>query len=61
MNYQVDRTTSLARQSSRLPSASSAETRTMRVLEMRGGGLEPDGGARQAWIFQEFTSASIRR
>jgi integrase len=28
---------------------------------MRGGGLEPDGGARQVWIFQRFTSAGIRK
>ena len=28
---------------------------------VRGGGLEPDGGARQVWIFQGFTSAGIRR
>jgi len=32
-----------------------------RVSErMRGGGLEPDGAARQGWIFQGFTSADIR-
>jgi hypothetical protein len=31
------------------------------ALEVRGGGLEPDGGARQAWIFQRFTSAGIRK
>ena len=29
--------------------------------EVRGGGLEPDGGTRQAWIFQGLTSAGVRR
>jgi hypothetical protein len=32
-----------------------------RGSEVRGGGLEPDGEARPAWIFQGFTSAGIRR
>jgi integrase len=30
-------------------------------VEVRGGGLEPDGGTRHGWIFQGFTSAGSRR
>ena len=34
---------------------------TISGTRVRGGGLEPDGGARRAWISQRFTSAGIRK
>ena len=47
--------------SRRVTDTFSKKERDFSDLEMRGGGLEPDGGTHHAWIFQGFASAGVRR
>jgi hypothetical protein len=43
------------------PGTTAEKGNEIKAARMRGGGLEPDGGTHQAWIFKGFASAGVRR